>query len=416
MMINLKKESVEKTYLVLAFLLSSTISQIISVTTGVNNKLVQIVPLFIIVILININLLQNGYRFKVIHFAYVLIFTSLSLIAAIAHGQLHTLNMFFLLFLFPYILLIYKPNQIHYIVFFQKILNAFTILLLSWILIDFLFESRFQLLLANLLPKYSSLPEIIINENRYGIYRAHTFFGHSLYTTSLFLLFAVTNLINILNGAIVQTKLSKYPFLIPIIMSIGLIFTNSKFGLIIGAIINLIYVIYISKYKFISGLMAIIAFFIFLQSTFFLNNVWARFQQVLVSGDITNGRLSSFNALMESDFEFAFWGMGFEKNLYISYEFLKTGINFENPLLIYLIDFGVIYFLLVSYYMLIYVPFNIWKNMNKVSVLLYYLWISFVFSFNSIGLGASHLIFPLTSIFWFYIFSQFVVNQERVKL
>lgn len=291
----------------------------------------------------------------------VLLFSGLVLInTEQLHKGISYNEMTFANLLAPLFLLTFKisPEQaLKTLKIFLGVFNPLIFTLTSLGIIDYLTHSSIQLWLAN---HGSPLSDLIHLEHSWGIYRYYSFIGHPLTNAEYFLMFFILNSIY----ARYEKPLIARP-VISIITIVGLLLSASKTALVLGLLL-LIFFNGIKKGKWLYFFLTVGALVIFFNTSFFQNNLGARFAQGLQTGDITSGRDTLLATLMQSGAPKPsfFVGGGADYSREVAQSLNGNIQNFEYPFLMLPYDYGILGAFIIYFIILFYPVYRLLKNKN----------------------------------------------------
>ena len=321
-----------------------------------------------------------------------LIIYSLVLLVGLYNGiGISTLFRTFNTILIPLVIMgikIYNPKEL--INKFIKIFNYVVIIYVLIGVLDYLTHGFFIKIL-NVILKDSYYNKAIGYDLSIGIFRWFSLFGHPL-TNSLYMIIFLG--INIIYLNIYKEACGNI-YLIYTIALIGIILSNSKFGIIITVIMLLVNIVN-EKNRIIYISLLIIGILIIINTSYFEENVIIRFKNAILSGDITNGRITVLNSLLNYNLYKVdyFIGNGMSSSDAIVRLIFggNSGLsNMELPILMFLYEYGVLVTILMYFIMIIYPIFKL-LNTKKIFVIsIILMMFLFVNSFNGIATGTGIL-------------------------
>lgn len=321
-----------------------------------------------------------------------LIIYSLVLLVGLYNGiGISTLFRTFNTILIPLVIMgikIYNPKEL--INKFIKIFNYVVIIYVLIGVLDYLTHGFFIKIL-NVILKDSYYNKAIGYDLSIGIFRWFSLFGHPL-TNSLYMIIFLG--INIIYLNIYKEACGNI-YVIYTIALIGIILSNSKFGIIITVIMLLVNIVN-EKNRIIYISLLIIGILIIINTSYFEENVIIRFKNAILSGDITNGRITVLNSLLNYNLYKVnyFIGNGMSSSDAIVRLIFggNSGLsNMELPILMFLYEYGVLVTILMYFIMIIYPIFKL-LNTKKIFVIsIILMMFLFVNSFNGIATGTGIL-------------------------
>lgn len=182
---------------------------------------------------------------------------------------------------------------------------------------------------------------------------------------------------------------------------LGTVLASGRISMIIVLVLAIIYVVSCCKYKSISYIIIPIAIILFLRSSLVNEYIWQKFVFAASYGDITNGRLLGFRKMILLNIHpNIFTGMGIGYSNYLSIVLFKT-VNFENPMLMFAFDYGILTVVFLIIIILIR-PVIIFFRKRNFLILANFILI-FIIPFTYNGLAESIGIF-IVLIFTIYMF------------
>ena len=321
-----------------------------------------------------------------------LIIYSLVLLVGLYNGiGISTLFRTFNTILIPLVIMgikIYNPKEL--INKFIKIFNYVVIIYVLIGVLDYLTHGFFIKIL-NVILKDSYYNKAIGYDLSIGIFRWFSLFGHPL-TNSLYMIIFLG--INIIYLNIYKEACGNI-YVIYTIALVGIILSNSKFGIIITVIMLLVNIVN-EKNRIIYISLLIIGILIIINTSYFEENVIIRFKNAILSGDITNGRITVLNSLLNYNLYKVDYFIG--NGMSSSDEIVRlifggnSGLsNMELPILMFLYEYGVLVTILMYFIMIIYPIFKL-LNTKKIFVIsIILMMFLFVNSFNGIATGTGIL-------------------------
>ena len=267
---------------------------------------------------------------------------------------------------------------------FLRLFNWLIILNVIYGLADYLSGKKLQFILADLLYSshyYSSIQSDMAN----GVYRLFSLLGHPL-TNMLLLIIFVS--VNILYFHYYKETAHIPIYLVYLTVIFGTFLVNSKFGIILLTII-LMSTILTGKKKARNLFYIFVCSIAVLSSQSLRENVISRFLQASESGDLSNGRFSAIESLMNSQVNFPYIflgkGIGASDTLLRSISDLN---NIEIPIIMYSFDYGIFPTLLL-YIILYFIPACLFiKNKHYYLLFLFTIITIFANSYNGIATSA----------------------------
>ncbi|WP_249599572.1 hypothetical protein [Peribacillus frigoritolerans] len=266
---------------------------------------------------------------------------------------------------------------------FLSFYNILIILNVIYGVIDLLSKKKLQMILGNWLSNtnYSLSIQWDIQSQ---VYRLFSILGHPL--TNMFLIIIFISL-NLAYNHYYKEKINIPIYIVYITTIIGTLVCNSKFGIVIICA-TFLSTILIGKKRWKNLIILIIFIFTILSFQTLKQNVIHRFLLASESGDLTNGRLTAFEFLLNSNVPlpniFIGKGMGTSDLLLQSVSSLN---NIEMPFIMYLYDYGV--FNTVLIYIILYLfPIFVFIK-NKHFYLCYLFTLIFVFANSYNGMAVS---------------------------
>ena len=392
-----------------SFLFTDIVKEILIYNLGINLK----IGIFPILVIIYLSIYYRRNNWSIFLIIFVIIYNILS---AINYGYgVNSLIRFLNMILLPILLTTIKIYNIK--ILYKKILktiNVFVVIYVSIGLIDYITNGIIRGLMISLL-KESYYSKSMLFDILSGSYRWFSFFGHALVNTSYMLIFFIANIIYIKKYKD-NVKLSKY--MVYLISIIGIILSNSKFGLIIMGLL-LILNITNEKNKIVYFVTIVSIVIISINTPFFKNNVIGRFQYAIESGDITNGRATVLEALLDRntyDIDiFLGKGMASSDRLVKDIFGAQSGLtNMEIPFLMFLYEYGV-FSTLVIYLILYIYPAYLLLVRKSINMLIFMsLLFLFLNSFNGIATGSGIMLLYSYMVMLFINISNACNNNNEI--
>ena len=279
---------------------------------------------------------------------------------------------------------IYKPKEL--ITKFIRIFNYIITVYVLMGIVDYI-TNGFFIRILNILLKNSYYNNSIGYDLSIGVFRWFSLLGHPLTNTMYMLIFLGLN-ISYMN---VYKKPCGNIYIVYLIAFIGSFLSNSKFGIIIIAIMLVINIIN-QKNKLTYIILLCLGVIVIVNTSYFEENVLARFKAAMASGDITNGRLTVLNNLLNYNLYKVniFIGNGMSSSdIIVKSIFSSTSglTNMEIPILMFLYEYGFLTTCLMYIAIILY-PFGklIINKKIFISVILILIFM-FINSFNGIATG-----------------------------
>ncbi|MED4029963.1 hypothetical protein P4672_27455 [Priestia megaterium] len=288
-----------------------------------------------------------------------------------------------------------------------RILNVVMIIVLLLGVIDYLTHGAIQLLLARTLFSSFDLGTLIVTEHNYGIYRYYSILGHPLTTAKYFLIFFIMNNI--------YAKHDKYlinNYLVTLITLLGLILSGSKTALVLGLVL---FIFFNAKKnnKWLYIFILAIVMVIFLQSSLFQDNLKQRFIQGAQEGDLTSGRNTLLELLIEKDGELPklLVGGGSDYSREVAENLNGNIHNFEYPAIMLAYDYGIVGMLLIYFCLFLY-PMAQFLIQKRFYVFFIFLILAIMLNTNN---GLASLGSDTLSSFCFLIFILMNLPREKAR-
>ncbi|MBT2646881.1 hypothetical protein J7E52_09125 [Bacillus sp. ISL-34] len=277
---------------------------------------------------------------------------------------------------------------------FRKFLNFYNWLIILNViygLIDYLSGKKLQLILGDFLY-FTSFYDSIHGDYSIGVYRLFSLLGHPLTNMLLLLIFLCFNLAN---RHYLRIKTNVSIVVVYLITILGMILCNSKLGIALTCII-LLSTLFIGKKKYRNFIYMFIPFILVLSNDALKQNVLQRFINASDQGDITNGRFSAINSLLENGvLPNMFIGRGIGSSDSILQSVSNNLSNIEIPLVMFMFDYGI--FTTFLFYILIYFfpAFVLLKNRHLYLFFLFNMIFLFSNSYNglAVSIGIAHIAF-----------------------
>ncbi|WP_291652589.1 hypothetical protein [Clostridium sp.] len=127
-----------------------------------------------------------------------------------------------------------------------------------------------------------------------------------------------------------------------LIALIGTVLASGRISLIIVLILSLLYTVSCCRNKIIPYIIVPIIIIVFLSTSIVDKYIWEKFRDTASWGDITNGRLLGIREMKFFNvYPKFFTGKGVGYSNYIS-QYLFEVVNFENPIIMFSFDYGII--------------------------------------------------------------------------
>lgn len=196
-----------------------------------------------------------------------------------------------------------------------------------------------------------------------------------------------------------------------LIALIGTVLASGRISLIIVLILSLLYAISCCRNKVIPYVILPIILIVFLSTSIVDKYIWEKFRATASWGDITNGRLLGIREMKFFNvYPKFFTGKGVGYSNYIS-QYLFEVVNFENPIIMFSFDYGIITAIMLLIVSFIYPVQNFIRSKN---ILLAINFIAiFIIPFTYNGLAETVGIF-IVLIFIIYIF--LIINNGIKKI
>ena len=186
-----------------------------------------------------------------------------------------------------------------------------------------------------------------------------------------------------------------------LIALIGTVLASGRISLIIVLILSLLYAISCCRNKIIPYVILPIILIVFLSTSIVDKYIWEKFRATASWGDITNGRLLGIREMKFFNvYPKFFTGKGVGYSNYIS-QYLFEVVNFENPIIMFSFDYGIITAIMLLIVLFIYPVQNFIRSKNILLVINFTAIFIIPFTYN--GLAETVGIF-IVLIFIIYIF------------
>ncbi|MDU7242220.1 hypothetical protein [Clostridium sp.] len=196
-----------------------------------------------------------------------------------------------------------------------------------------------------------------------------------------------------------------------LIALIGTVLASGRISLIIVLILSLLYAISCCRNKVIPYVILPIILIAFLSTSIVDKYIWEKFRATASWGDITNGRLLGIREMKFFNvYPKFFTGKGVGYSNYIS-QYLFEVVNFENPIIMFSFDYGIITAIMLLIVSFIYPVQNFIRNKNILLAINFTAIFIIPFTYN--GLAETVGIF-IVLIFIIYIF--LIINNGIKKI
>lgn len=196
-----------------------------------------------------------------------------------------------------------------------------------------------------------------------------------------------------------------------LIALIGTVLASGRISLIIVLILSLLYAISCCRNKVIPYVILPIILIAFLSTSIVDKYIWEKFRATASWGDITNGRLLGIREMKFFNvYPKFFTGKGVGYSNYIS-QYLFEVVNFENPIIMFSFDYGIITAIMLLIVSFIYPVQNFIINKNILLAINFTAIFIIPFTYN--GLAETVGIF-IVLIFIIYIF--LIINNGIKKI
>ena len=196
-----------------------------------------------------------------------------------------------------------------------------------------------------------------------------------------------------------------------LIALIGTVLASGRISLIIVLILSLLYAISCCRNKVIPYVILPIILIVFLSTSIVDKYIWEKFRATASWGDITNGRLLGIREMKFFNvYPKFFTGKGVGYSNYIS-QYLFEVENFENPIIMFSFDYGIITAIMLLIVSFIYPVQNFIRSKNILLVINFTAIFIIPFTYN--GLAETVGIF-IVLIFIIYIF--LIINNGIKKI
>lgn len=196
-----------------------------------------------------------------------------------------------------------------------------------------------------------------------------------------------------------------------LISLIGTVLASGRISLIIVLILSLLYAISCCRNKVIPYVILPIILIVFLSTSIVDKYIWEKFRATASWGDITNGRLLGIREMKFFNvYPKFFTGKGVGYSNYIS-QYLFEVVNFENPIIMFSFDYGIITAIMLLIVSFIYPVQNFIRSKNILLAINFTAIFIIPFTYN--GLAETVGIF-IVLIFIIYIF--LIINNGIKKI
>ena len=196
-----------------------------------------------------------------------------------------------------------------------------------------------------------------------------------------------------------------------LIALIGTVLASGRISLIIVIILSLLYAISCCRNKVIPYVILPIILIVFLSTSIVDKYIWEKFRATASWGDITNGRLLGIREMKFFNvYPKFFTGKGVGYSNYIS-QYLFEVVNFENPIIMFSFDYGIITAIMLLIVSFIYPVQNFIRSKNILLAINFTAIFIIPFTYN--GLAETVGIF-IVLIFIIYIF--LIINNGIKKI
>jgi len=196
-----------------------------------------------------------------------------------------------------------------------------------------------------------------------------------------------------------------------LITLIGTVLASGRISLIIVLILSLLYAISCCRNKIIPYVILPIILIVFLSTSIVDKYIWEKFRATASWGDITNGRLLGIREMKFFNvYPKFFTGKGVGYSNYIS-QYLFEVVNFENPIIMFSFDYGIITAIMLLIVSFIYPVQNFIRSKNILLAINFTAIFIIPFTYN--GLAETVGIF-IVLIFIIYIF--LIINNGIKKI
>ncbi|MDC4240096.1 hypothetical protein NE398_07955 [Clostridium tertium] len=196
-----------------------------------------------------------------------------------------------------------------------------------------------------------------------------------------------------------------------LIALIGTVLASGRISLIIVLILSLLYAISCCRNKVIPYVILPIILIVFLSTSIVDKYIWEKFRATASWGDITNGRLLGIREMKFFNvYPKFFTGKGVGYSNYIS-QYLFEVVNFENPIIMFSFDYGIITAIMLLIVSFIYPVQNFIRSKNILLAINFTAIFIIPFTYN--GLAEIVGIF-IVLIFIIYIF--LIINNGIKKI
>lgn len=314
--------------------------------------------------------IKREIRFPVIVvvLAFFLLFLANSLVlkSSISYTLMYIGNLFL-----PMLLLGIKIEEDQAIISLRKFIiffNTLIYILLILGVIDYLSNSYLQLFMAKTIFSGSEIGNLILTENRWGIYRYYSIVGHPLKNAEYFLIFLIMNNVY---ARYKKPLINRY--LVSFITILGLLICSSKTALILGLVL-VTFFSGIKKKKWIYLMILGFIYLAFFNSSLFQENLKIRYLEGIKSGDLSTGRNDLIQILINSGGELPKLliggGSGYSR---LVAEQLNGNIhNFEYPVIMLAYDYGIVGMILIYFCMFVYPAYRLIREKNYYNFFLFF--------------------------------------------
>ncbi|MBE6055117.1 MAG: hypothetical protein E7212_14680 [Clostridium sartagoforme] len=193
---------------------------------------------------------------------------------------------------------------------------------------------------------------------------------------------------------------------------VGTVLASGRISMFTVIILSIIYSFCCCKRRSITYLILPVFIIVFLSTPVVDEYIWSKFRDTASWGDISNGRLLGIREMMFfSKYPNFFIGRGIGYSNYVS-QYVFGVVNFENPILMFSYDYGIIGTLLLITLILINPIFRFINKKNYLLTAIYSCVLIIPFTYN--GLAETVGIF-IVLIFIIYIFSCLDYYIMRIK-
>lgn len=384
-----KYRSIEVNYLILMLLFFSIFifTNIIRIIVGNKISLDLTIPFFS-VLLYFLYFILNYKKIKFNFFCICVFILLLNIISLVTYKVTLSEETVFMVTIFsPLIIFVMEPPSGEIIkktfLKIRFILNFVVVINTIYGVMDYMLKGALQLYLSNYLQN-SSFIILIPLELSLKVYRLYSLLGHPLTNTFYYL---AVFIVNLTHGYYFYDRHVRFS-IIYIFIIIGMLLSNSKIGIVLLFIVLIsIMLKFRNKNKYIYAVLFLIGVLIFSKSSYFENNVIPRFSEAIQMGDITNGRQTSLNILLNSNVEkpSIFLGKGFGSSVRLCVDTLGLTNSFENPIIMFSYDYGIVSTLLIYFIIFIYPSYIMIRNKHYYPFFLYLILFIFGNTYNGFG-------------------------------